>query len=304
MTGHLKDSENGNKQFISKASPLELHLDYIVDQDKGCYQGQEGVAALLKNKRGVPRLLYSVIFPDECNTYAGDNQEDDFFIDNNNSIPNETKLPKVGDTLYALGSNKQIKVGTLTSVAERGGTSNPETVALGLVLRAQTILKKMKDMDLEIERDFILEFSSSNELESGIIIPPPSDPLDGLQVVLENGMTRGYLRAIVTGKLQNKSAVESDMQNRNGNPSNSLRFEKDSVKESQVEDVDIGGLNMKNNDSSLDGQAMKEVAGSKSEQKQLNDADTLAEIRRKSEKLEMLKKRAEEAMNRRQKKKD
>lgn len=290
MTGHLKDNEKYNGRLITKASPLELHLDHIVDQNKGCYQGQEGVAALLKNKRGVPRVLYSAIFPDEDNSYIGDNQEEEALIDND-SIPNETKLPQVGDSFYVLGSNKQIKVGTLTSVAERGGTSMPETVALALVLRAQSILKKMKDMDLEIERDTMFDI---NDLESGIISPPPFDPLDGLQVVLENGMTRGYLRAIRSRKFQNKSEEESDViQNEMLQYHSSADQEmEDAVKEkSSVGDKDVDKLNT-------------ETDGTDTKEQLMKEAERLAEAKRKAEKIEMLKKRAEEAMNRRQKRKD
>jgi hypothetical protein len=39
-------------------SPLELHLEAIVDLQKGCYQGQEGIASVLKNPCGPPRALY------------------------------------------------------------------------------------------------------------------------------------------------------------------------------------------------------------------------------------------------------
>jgi folate-binding protein YgfZ len=55
----------------TKASPLELHWQReTINMDKGCYLGQEGVASIVKNKRGPPRTLYRVVFEDESNIYA------------------------------------------------------------------------------------------------------------------------------------------------------------------------------------------------------------------------------------------
>lgn len=45
------------EEYYSKANPLELHLQNLIDMEKGCYQGQEGVASMLKNPRGCPRML-------------------------------------------------------------------------------------------------------------------------------------------------------------------------------------------------------------------------------------------------------
>ena len=45
------------EQYYSKANPLELHLQNLIDTEKGCYQGQEGIASMLKNQRGPPRML-------------------------------------------------------------------------------------------------------------------------------------------------------------------------------------------------------------------------------------------------------
>ena len=186
-----------------KVGPLELHLNHIVDEQKGCYQGQEGVAAMLKNKRGLPQLLYSVIFPEEDNFYDNETSDEEEYSnhDSPNRVRNKTSLPKVGDVLYVLGSNLKIKVGTVSSVAERGGTSLSETVRLTLVRRSDGILKKMREMDLEIERNDFMGIdmdcdgeggpSMDGNFGSGIIYPPPMDPLDGLDVVLGNGLTRG-----------------------------------------------------------------------------------------------------------------
>jgi folate-binding Fe-S cluster repair protein YgfZ len=50
-------ADNNEEAYFSKANPLELHLQYLVDTEKGCYQGQEGVASMMKNARGSPRIL-------------------------------------------------------------------------------------------------------------------------------------------------------------------------------------------------------------------------------------------------------
>ena len=62
-------SEYGNEKDNRAPGPLELHLGPLLDLEKGCYLGQEGVASVVKNPRGPPRLLYSVVFDDESNVY-------------------------------------------------------------------------------------------------------------------------------------------------------------------------------------------------------------------------------------------
>eukprot|EP00978_Attheya_sp_CCMP212_P018147 scaffold49267_cov20-Attheya_sp.AAC.1 len=54
-----KDASSAAAGVNVKANPLELHLNAAVDLGKGCYQGQEGVASVVKNKLGPPRALYS-----------------------------------------------------------------------------------------------------------------------------------------------------------------------------------------------------------------------------------------------------
>lgn len=66
-----------------KTSPLELHWTSTLALDKGCYLGQEGIASILKNRRGPPRQLYSVVFEDDFNMYEAEFQrDDDYCIDN------------------------------------------------------------------------------------------------------------------------------------------------------------------------------------------------------------------------------
>jgi len=307
MTGHLKkaDEKDENSVKNTKSSPLELYLEHVVDTGKGCYQGQEGVAALLKNKRGLPRTLYSVVFPEEDNYYEGQQDEEEY-SNHSKRIPNETEIPTAGDNLYVLGSNKTIKVGTLTSVAERGGTSMPETVALALVRRSETILKKMQDLDLEIDRDggsSEQAFDVRNyDGSSGIMMPPPLDPLDGLEVVLDNGMTRGLLR--VTPLRKNKAgqnifeidqwaAFDDEGQTDSGSV---MGF----VPNSDDEGVEIISAPVIDDDGN-DGEDGDIDDSNDDELKAAIEAARIAadDARRKAAKMEMLKKKAEEAIAKR-----
>ena len=69
ITGAWKDPE------ITSPTPLELHLKTtVIDLEKGCYLGQEGIASVLKNPRGPPRSLYVVVFQDEDNLYDHETQ--------------------------------------------------------------------------------------------------------------------------------------------------------------------------------------------------------------------------------------
>ena len=308
MTGHIKkaDDTGENSVIITKASPLELDLEHVVDQQKGCYQGQEGVVSLLKNKKGVPRNLYSVTFPEEDNFYEGQKDEEEY-SNHPNRIPNETKIPKAGDAMYVLGSNKTIKVGTLTSVAERGGTSFPETVALALVRRSESILQKMKKLDLEIDRDNFNEetFDVSRKYDdaSGIIMPPPLDPLDGLQVILENGMTRGLLKATPARRLkfgQNMFEIEqwaTSDDNGQEDTGSIMGF----LPDSNSDQGDILSVpNIDKDDSDNDDDA----GFDDSNEEELNaaiEASRIAaeEARRKEEKLSILQNRAMEAVAKR-----
>ena len=314
MTGAMEkknDATDESHVKLTKVSPLELHLNDIVDSNKGCYQGQEGVAALIKNKGGLPRTLYTVIFPDEDNFYEGQKDEEEY-SNHSNRIENKTKLPKIGDDLYVLGSNEKIKVGTITSVSEDGGTSMREIVGLALVKRAGSVLRQMEDMNIQITRDNLFDDtsewnSSGDEIQSGIIMPPPLDDLDGLEVVIGNSFTQGYIRPIPSKRLKNGEnlfEVEqwSMFQDDGGNGStmgfidsgfgevtDDSNEEFSSIQnfdEFSVEDMDQNSSDSDDDDKDLD--AAIESA-----------RIAAAEAQRKAEKLEMLKQRAEEAKQRR-----
>jgi hypothetical protein len=196
-------------------------LDKLIDVNKGCYQGQEQIAAILKNKRGAPRTLYSVSFSDDDNFYDESSSEYEDY--SKVRLENQTKPPKVGDALYVLGSNEQIYVGRITSVAERSGTSRPETVAMALVRRFDSIIKKMDNMDLdtnfdqnisELENEYDDVYEMPEIDGSGILPPPSLDPLGGLEVCIGGTYTRGLLKVVNWRRLSNwQNLFEKELSN-------------------------------------------------------------------------------------------
>lgn len=270
----------GITSMASKApGPLELHWESLLDLEKGCYLGQEGVASVLKNPRGPPRLLYSVVFDDETNIYDHQSQDDSQQTDN------LTVLPQVGQELFVLGSNEEISVGTITSVAEPAGTGESTIVGLALVRRADSILKQMKDMELDV-RDTVFRERDPTMDDSGIIAPPPLDPLDGLEVIVGGTFTVGQLRMVPGRRYRLSQNMFADSQvyepftNPEGSVTGIIEFG-----EADDEDDDLE-------------EAIKEA-----EKARLEAEVAAAEAKRKEEKMELLKKRAEEAMARRQKNK-
>jgi len=291
MVGGVKDSESIG---FNKASPLELYLDHLIDTEKGCYQGMEGISAQLNNKRGIPRTLYSVIFPNEDN-FFDDQVDEEEFSNHKDRLSNKTKRPKVGDELFVLGSNEKIKVGVLTSVAEKDGTSCSETVAMALIRRSDPILKKMQEMglDLDITPDMFEDdpfWSDSYEFSlegSGIINPPPMDKLDGLEVVLGGTYTQGYLRSLPHRRLRKGQNLF------NGNELDDLNEETGSVMGFIPQDEETL---VEKSDSS---QPMSSLNTQKREEgPQLVDAEvnSISEEQRKAKKMELLKQRADEAL--------
>jgi hypothetical protein len=238
--------------------------------------GQEGIASIIKNPRGPPRQLYSVVFHDDFNMYESQTQGD------NTGVENLTTIPLPGQKLFALGSNEKILVGTLTSVGEAGGTGSRETVALALIRRADSIQKQMKEMDLAIERNFA---ESDVTMSSGIIQPPPLDPLVGLEVIVEGTFTIGVLMSIPSRRLQRDANMFDDKISVYG-----LESPRFSVKVDATETFE-----------ELDATSTEETK-KKIEKAEAEAKAAAIEAQRKAEKLELLKRRAEEAMARRNKK--
>ena len=273
LTGSDKDKS-------SKApGPLELHWQSLLDLDKGCYLGQEGVSSVLKNPRGPPRLLYSVVFDDDTNVYNHQSEGD---IDDNLTV-----IPQVGQELFVLGSNEEISVGTLTSVAEPGGTGEATTVGLALIRRADSVLKQMKAMNLDVGESSFRETDPASG--GGMILPPSMDPLGGLEVIVGGTFTVGTLRMVPSRRYRMGQNMfeEVDVYEPIEKEGSVMGFMNRTERGVSVldaeEDIDFE-------------KAMEEVKKAEAEAEA-----AAAEAKRKEEKMKLLKKRAEEAMARRKK---
>jgi folate-binding Fe-S cluster repair protein YgfZ len=288
-SNNQKKKKKKSTSSIIKTSPIELHLNSLIDENKGCYLGQEGIASVLKNPRGPPRKLYAVVFEDDFNIYDAQSSGDKSDFDN------LTTLPKPGQKLYALGSNEELQVGTLTSVGESGGSGSPHSVALALVKRSDSIRKQMKEFDLEIPRDpddFLdVDLSSG----SGIIQPPSLDPLEGLEIIVEGTFTVGILKCVPS--------------RRSGIGRNRNMFDEDIIVEGIPEhEAELPSSRNKNVDLEVDDEDDDSSASLEDLEAELKlaaaEAETAAaEAERKAEKMALLQQRAKEAMERRKQKK-
>lgn len=295
VTGAWKDPPI---KGVTSPTPLELHQKTdVIDFDKGCYLGQEGIASIVKNPRGPPRSLYSVVFEDEDNIYQYQSEGDKSKVDN------LTKMPKAGDKLFVLGSNEEIEIGTVTSVAEPYGTGVSTIVALALVRRADSILKQMKSKDLQISRGLAANLASSSSIDttgesSGIIEPPPMDSLDGLEVIVGGTFTVGVMRGVPSRRFRKGRNMFVDQ-------GEAFQTREEGIAGGYV-DIDFSGmspsdfLNEKReeldntiNDDDDDDDESEEVKTPEAED---NVED---EAQRKAAKMAMLKQRADEAMARR-----
>jgi folate-binding Fe-S cluster repair protein YgfZ len=287
------------------ASPLELALQGTIDIDKGCYQGQEGIASTLKNKRGPPRSLYQVVFPDETNIYDYQS-EGEYTSSVRTTQENLTRMPMTNDALYVLGSNEEIMVGRITSVAEPSGTGEPVTLALALIRRPDSILTSMRQMGIEIPID---EMTIGRSSDGSVLIPPPPlDPLDGLEVIIGGTYTMGTLRILPSRRGGNRKNLfseddipmfvhnlPSDEETNDLVPLTQLNDDS-RVSSTRspivVQDAVIEESNGKDDDSLDDEDNALNRAISEAE-------EAAREALRKAEKLELLRQRAEEAMKRR-----
>jgi folate-binding Fe-S cluster repair protein YgfZ len=300
-------AEEGEKRKseMVKTSPLEIHWQAdTINMEKGCYLGQEGVASIYKNPRGPPRILYSVVFEDNNNVYESQTRGD------RGSLENLTRPAKPGDPLFVLGSNEAISVGRLTSVAESGGTGKDCTVGLILVRRADSIRKQMKELDLEIEHEIPEEPAlMDRETISGIVQPPPLDPLDGLEVIVGGTFTVGRLRMVPSRRIRRgRNMFDNELEVvdlQNGGDKASYSLPEVSSRTSSKVAMPPGTTRQESsNPSEMTAEeeyrrAIEEAA------KAQEEADAAAaEAKRKAEKMEMLKKRAEEAMARKRQQKN
>jgi len=261
----------------------------LIDENKECCLGQEGIAFALKNSRGPPRKLYTVVFEDDFNIYEAQSSGD------RSDFDNLTTLPKPGQSLFALGSNEKLKLGTLTSVGEASGTGSRYTVALALIKRSDSILRRMKELDLEIPRDpddFLdVDLSSG----SGIIQPPPLDPLECLEVIVEGTFTVGVLKCVPSrrsGMGRNRNMFDEDIQ------VEGISEHEAKLIASSWPSSTVTASNSDDTDSLSSEQIGNELILAAAEAEA-----AAAEAERKAEKLSTLKKRAEAAMAKRKQKK-
>jgi folate-binding Fe-S cluster repair protein YgfZ len=319
ITGSDKDAE------VTPAGPLELHLDKLIDKDKGCYLGQEGVASVLKNSRGPPRLLYQVIFDYEGNVFDSESQGD------KGNIENLTQLPVAGAELFVLGSQNEILVGTLTSIAEPSGTGDPNMVGLVLARRPDSILKAMRERGLEIDRNVGKDpfendplWNGGNVDVSAMVPPPPMDPLDGLEVVVKDSFTVGILRSVPTRRYplgQNmfediviydavepgQGEVEINRIQKRWSPEMEAAIDALFEKQQERPEISVGDVDPELEETGLMSEAEQaelDLAMEEAATAQAAAEAAAAEAKRKADKIEMLKKRAEEAIARRKAKKD
>lgn len=310
---------------ITPAGPLELHWGALIDMTKGCYLGQEGVASVVKNPRGPPRQLYQVVFDYEGNIFDSESEGD------RGNIENLTKLPEVGANLYVLGSQNEISVGTLTSIAEPSGTGEPNMQGLALVRRADSILKAMKERGLEIDSNLGKEPFADDPLWNGgntdvssvMVQPPPIDPLDGVEVVVKDTFTVGVLRCIPSRRFrvgQNMFAdigevydavepgegeVAVNRVQRRWDPEVEAALDELFEKQEQFQSGDAvvdAGLDGDLGETDLMGEADLAELGRAMEDVRKAQAEAEAaasEAQRKVDKMEMLQKRADEALARR-----
>ena len=256
----------------------------LVDLDKGCYLGQEGVASQYKNPRGPPRTLYHVVFDDDNNLYEHQTRGERVGRRRpGQQRPNDTRVPVPGDVLYVLGSNEQIAVGTLTSVAEPSSTGEAAVRALALVRRADSVAQQMRTLELEFPLPPSAPSPNAEEQDVDMVLPPPlHDPLDGLEVIVKGTFTVGRLETVPIRRGRRAANVFDNVV---------PEFVKNLPGEDQQNDIiDVSSRVVKDT-SAAAAVAMKAAA----EQ---------AEAMRKAEKMAQLQKRAAEALARRKQQKN
>ena len=319
MTGDVdpendKDGAGGGSDAIgvgAKASPLELHLEAAVDETKGCYLGQEAISALLKNKRGIPRTLYSLVFHEDYNAYgvspAGDLGDDNMMdlasllgVDSTSPSSDESgsKQPIPGDDIYVLGSAGKIKCGMITSVAEAGGTGEPTTVGLALIRRPDSILSKMESMALQLGGEFDTEARGAGQPST----PQPVDPLDGLEVIVDGTSAIGKLQSLPCRRFKNGlNMFDAEVEAFAG-------MERDSgavmgIVDSGADASDFVPEGWDATETVVDDEDELRQAEEEAAKAAAEAEAAAAEAKRKAEKMEILRQKAEAAKARRRKKK-
>ena len=200
-------------------------------------------------------------------------------------------IPEVGQELFVLGSNEDIPVGTITSIAEPSATGDATIVGLALVRRADSILRQMKNLGIQVGDSSFRETNPATTSGQGIIAPPPLDPLDGLEVIVGGTFTVGKLQMVPSRRFRLGQ--------------NMFDNSKDEFIPPDDEGSVMGVLNptIANAPQEEEEEDDVEKAQIEAEKAQAEAKAAAEEAKRKEAKMEMLKKRAEEAMARRKQKK-
>ncbi len=239
------------------ATVLEWELSPLVDFEKGCYLGQERVAAQSNNP--LPQSLYQIEFLEE----------------ENNDFASLQRWPTVNDTVYVLGSNEELIAGKIVEMAEPASQGTPAMLGLAMVKRANSLLRRMEQLELDLPRPQTNDDFSMVESSSGT-----RDKLDGLEVIV-NGELIGRLKTLPFKLLGQDKFLIDDMEE---SPDEAV------VEVEKPEAIDVPKETVeKNNSESMPIPTAK--------------VDSQAERERKEAKMELLRKRAEEALARRQQKK-
>jgi hypothetical protein len=335
MTGD-EEREEGEGTWAARAGPLELGLDSTIDEAKGCYLGQEAVSAALRNPRGPARTLYAVEFRNGGDAYEGNDDADDGGDvtelaellgavraapgrgqdgDGRAAVlpPPAAGPPSAGTVLHVLGSAGTIRAGRITSIAEPDGTGSPVTAGLALIGRAGPILRRMGDLDLDLELE---ESPGARGAPGGRL-----DPLDGLRVLVGSTGTVGTLRTLPCrrfGEGANMFEAWDDEPDAavaaaagggsvmgfvdvDAVPAEELvPVGWDAEAEAEAEATDGSGLAAGGDNFEAEEELRRAEVEAAAAAAEVEAA--AAEAKRKAEKMEMLKKKAEEAMKRRRKK--
>jgi hypothetical protein len=295
--------ESATRRAPSAANPLELHLDHALDLDKGCYLGQEGVASVLKNPRGPPRLLYQVVFDDASNHYEDEETDGGAALSSEGSRTapgdNLTRAPIPGDQLYVLGSNQEIAVGALTSVAAPGSTGEPTTVGLAVVRRADSIVRAMVSRGLELPESVARSEASSSRSSSASPSKARTLPLEGLEVIVGGTYTVGRLQTVPSLRYRPNENMFLSAPSDN----ESASTETSPTVLDAAEDIDDPSQDPWEPDANL-APVVGGPGGASPKDAEVARAAAEAEAQRKADKMEQLRRRAEEAMARRKNKKN
>ena len=239
------------------------------------------------------------------------------------TLSNDTRQPRPGDELFVLGSNESILVGTITSVAQPNGTGDATTVALALIRRADSILKSIQEQDLDMPRwwekpgdegdgdgNDVSSLISRDKGSSGIMAPPPLDPLVNLEVTIGGTYSIGRLQSVPSRRYSNAEqrgvaslldyegrgqVVSISDENTFTEPEITVVNDGKDESRRRIIDVSIG-----EDDPFLTNIAEAEKEAAEAAERAEKAA---AEAKRKAEKIEILKAKAEAAMAARKRKK-